>query len=381
MRIAVFSHSAGLGGAERSMLELVAALTGRGHDVVVYLPSDGPLAELAAAADSPPSVRYCASHRWLSPRGRGPAGVIRLIQCLLDLPRTLWALHRCSPDVVVSNTSVTPTPLLAATVLGLPRVVVVREAIATNPVMASALPVTLVVRALHAWSDVVVAVSQFVAEQVRADHVVLEDVRPLAPRTRVRGNGRLRTAVLGAVTRDKGQLDAVRAVAHAVSQGTDVELALYGAGAGRDVSAVLGEVAANGLVDRVVHHGETDDVASVLARTDLLLVPSLNEGFGRVTVEALHAGVPVLGYRSGGTVEAMALGGGLLVEPHATALGEAMTELARDAEVLADLGARAAAAGAEWARVRSTDHLADLVLATGRGPRRPAPVLTGERDE
>jgi glycosyltransferase involved in cell wall biosynthesis len=50
------------------------------------------------------------------------------------------------------------------------------------------------------------------------------------------------------------------------------------------------------LAERVVWHGEVDaaTLASHLAAADLLVLPSLHEGYGMVVAEALAAGVPVL---------------------------------------------------------------------------------------
>jgi glycosyltransferase involved in cell wall biosynthesis len=41
----------------------------------------------------------------------------------------------------------------------------------------------------------------------------------------------------------------------------------------------------------------------VMKQCDLLLMCSRNEAFGLVTLEAMQAGIPVIGTRSGGTVE------------------------------------------------------------------------------
>jgi glycosyltransferase involved in cell wall biosynthesis len=49
--------------------------------------------------------------------------------------------------------------------------------------------------------------------------------------------------------------------------------------------------------------GWRDDVPSVLAGLDLLVVPSKDEGLGRVVSEAFSAGVPVVAFASGGIPE------------------------------------------------------------------------------
>jgi glycosyltransferase involved in cell wall biosynthesis len=49
--------------------------------------------------------------------------------------------------------------------------------------------------------------------------------------------------------------------------------------------------------------GWRDDIASVLADFDLLVVPSKDEGMPRVVLEAFSAGVPVVAFATGGIPE------------------------------------------------------------------------------
>ena len=56
--------------------------------------------------------------------------------------------------------------------------------------------------------------------------------------------------------------------------------------------------------ERVTWHGTLSrcQVANVLARTEMLVHPSLQESFGLVVAEAMHLGVPVIGGRSSGAI-------------------------------------------------------------------------------
>ena len=58
-----------------------------------------------------------------------------------------------------------------------------------------------------------------------------------------------------------------------------------------------------GLQNKVVFHGFEKRVDVIYGEMDILLMCSHCEGFGRVTVEAMQRGIPVLGYNSGGTTE------------------------------------------------------------------------------
>jgi glycosyltransferase involved in cell wall biosynthesis len=70
-------------------------------------------------------------------------------------------------------------------------------------------------------------------------------------------------------------------------------------------------------IESLVHFtGSRDDVPDMMKSMDVLVVPSLNEGFGRVIIEANAVGVPVVGADAAGIPEVIEHGRtGLLVPP------------------------------------------------------------------
>jgi N-acetyl-alpha-D-glucosaminyl L-malate synthase BshA len=76
---------------------------------------------------------------------------------------------------------------------------------------------------------------------------------------------------------------------------------LVGDGPGR---ADAGRQAAeSGLGDEVVFLGEQEDPVALLSVSDLFLLPSIQESFGRAALEAMACGVPVVASRVGGLPE------------------------------------------------------------------------------
>jgi glycosyltransferase involved in cell wall biosynthesis len=63
--------------------------------------------------------------------------------------------------------------------------------------------------------------------------------------------------------------------------------------------------AALGLPDRVLFLGKQNSVAELLSCADLFLLPSENEAFGLVALEAMACGVPVISTAVGGLAEVM----------------------------------------------------------------------------
>jgi len=61
--------------------------------------------------------------------------------------------------------------------------------------------------------------------------------------------------------------------------------------------------------------GEREDVPNVLAASDLTLVPSWEEPFGRIVVESMAMEVPVLATSRGGPAQILRGGGGFTLPP------------------------------------------------------------------
>jgi len=87
-----------------------------------------------------------------------------------------------------------------------------------------------------------------------------------------------------------------------------------------------------GIALRVVFLGAREDVHECLAALDLFVLPSLHEGMGRVLLEAMAVGCPVVATRVGGIPDIVEDGTtGLLVPPRdERALAEAILTLLRD---------------------------------------------------
>jgi len=103
-------------------------------------------------------------------------------------------------------------------------------------------------------------------------------------------------------------------------------------GDGGDRSALEQEARSLGLTGRVEFMGAVSDSAHFYRRLDLFVLPSLDEAFGLVLLEAMAAGLPVVGTRVGGVPEILEDGSqGLLVAPaDSQALAGAIRELCSD---------------------------------------------------
>ena len=131
----------------------------------------------------------------------------------------------------------------------------------------------------------------------------------------------------------KGVTYLINAMARVVEQHPESILVLVGKGddKGEEEIKLKEQVKRAGLVDKVLFLGWRPDVEEIMGCFDIFVLPSLNEGMGRVLVEAMAAGLPIVASRVGGIPDLVKDGhNGLLVPPaDAIALEKAMARFAR----------------------------------------------------
>jgi glycosyltransferase involved in cell wall biosynthesis len=106
-------------------------------------------------------------------------------------------------------------------------------------------------------------------------------------------------AIIGRLEPVKGHAHLIEAIGRLSAEG-ERRVRLLVVGEGRDRAALEGQAAALGLAGRVHFAGFRQDVTALLARTDLLAMPSLTEGLPYTALEAGRQGVPLLLSRVGG---------------------------------------------------------------------------------
>jgi glycosyltransferase involved in cell wall biosynthesis len=147
-------------------------------------------------------------------------------------------------------------------------------------------------------------------------------------------------------------------------------------GDGPDRTALEAQATRLGVGGRVLFAGSVDGAAGglleYLAAADVCVAPSRNEGMGRVLVEAMALGLPVVGTAVGGIPDVVGPdeGGRLIPAEDPTALAGALIELGHDARLRQKLGeaarARAERFSTTVADARLIDLYADLVRTRWR---------------
>jgi glycosyltransferase involved in cell wall biosynthesis len=152
----------------------------------------------------------------------------------------------------------------------------------------------------------------------------------------------------------------------AAADTSDVRLVVLGDGSERDRLSSLSHRL--GIDDRVRFVGATDHVADYLRASDCFLLPSEGEGLSNALIEAMCCGLPSIAMAGAGGVQELLSGGRGLALPVGSvhAWSEAMTRLARDPGLRAQLGD--AAARFTQARL-SMDSVADRMVEVYRALR------------
>jgi glycosyltransferase involved in cell wall biosynthesis len=166
----------------------------------------------------------------------------------------------------------------------------------------------------------------------------IEHVQPADLRTKF--NLPLQTFIVvsaGRFSREKGQIDLVRAAESALVGCANLRFILFGDGP--DLESIRKEIEKLGLADRILCPGFEKNVLSHIMGSNLLVNPSLSEGLPNVVLEAMALNVPVVATNVGGVPEIIEDGiNGLLVPPrNHTSMCRAILEVVNNRKLAVEL--------------------------------------------
>jgi glycosyltransferase involved in cell wall biosynthesis len=332
-RVLLANHTGEIAGAERSLLDLLDGLDGNVEATVAC-----PRGELfdALASRGRPALEIPGTSVSFRPH------LIHTTRGLGEMAHTGLRLRRLARElgapVIHANTERAGLCAALAGMAGGPAVVVhARAPFPDNRLGA------ITARGLVRGADAIVANSAYTAEQFRGRGrgVPVEvvhnpvDCAHFDPAAIDRSAARAAIgiesdeepvlAVVGYLAPIKRQEDAIRILALVREEHPRACLVLAGATRFRGPGARDDTVGyADGLRDlakslgleSAVHFvGEREDVREVFGAADLLLVPSLREGFGRVALEGMAMGLPAIATSVGGTAEILRDGVDGLLRP------------------------------------------------------------------
>ncbi len=259
-------------------------------------------------------------------------------------------------DLIHTNTICTPEGGAAARNLGLPHVWHLRELV--GPGRPFRLPVEgdRLGRHLAKQCSFLVANSNVTADIVRGwlPDGLLQivpngiDISQFAVRQTTPPGKQLVAAMVGSISSNWKKHPLFVDAASQVDPSLDIEFRIYGHDPSQGgtvagnayADALHAQIDRLGLRNRFAFPGFMSNPADIMSQIDILVHQADDESFGRVIVEAMAAGIPVVGVRGGGVGEIVIHNEtGLLGPPNdATALAKGIDILARDADLRHRMG-------------------------------------------
>lgn len=339
-------------------------------DVVAVVPQKGDVAERCVEDGFQTEIAWTpwwAFGKWWRFARIDPHAVIGWLPyatiLLPGIVQALVLLSRSRPTMVLSNTMTIPSHAIAAKILGIPHYWIVREFGRDDHRLWFLFGYRRSIRLVGWLSESVICNSRAVAramltlDPTMKTHVLYPVVdTPLGTPPQRHSGESLRVVLVGYLSQSKGQHLAIEAVAVARQAGVDIELTLIGSGSHKPFRKLARRL---GVEDLVTIHGPTRDLGRYWSAAHVGLMCSQCEAFGRVTVEAMRAGLPVCGTDSGGTAEIIDHGVNGLLSPaaDANALAANLMTLESDEDLRRQLACGAVESAQRFGRDRHDDDL------------------------
>jgi glycosyltransferase involved in cell wall biosynthesis len=316
VRICFVSHGSGRGGAEEVLLETLECLKEHDVDCRVLMPGDRGLGEDLRHLGIP--YRSLPYWCWMGHKSIWERMQVAARNILLSVPACV-ELRKWNPDIIYSNTMTTCFGAILASILRRPHVWHLHELGYEDHGLLFDFGPTLSYKVINSASALI-AVSKVTADSfaryvdrekitVIAQSVHRTSYWPSGEATQADGETvpstrhKLRCVIVGRLSEGKRQEDAILAMAELKQMGIDVELLIIGRSNSGYAEKLQCLVQNHELEDRVSVIGGVRDRLPFVRSADIVLMCSRCEAFGRVTVEGMLAGKPVIAADTGANPE------------------------------------------------------------------------------
>ncbi len=314
------SHSSELSGAERSMVDLFDHWS-KQNLVEPHFIIRSPVKNLAKELRKH-GWGYTAIHytNWSQ---RNPSSRAEdMYRNAIFNTKAVFAIEKIiqelKPDLVMTNTIVSPWAALAAYFQRAPHIWFVREYGDIDHKHVFELGREKMLQDINTLSSLVVTNSKILSKHIQP-HIDKDKITPLytpfdlaalrqkgeqLAKNPFKNKDSLKLVITGKITPTKGQSEIAEAIARLIKMGHDTELCVIGTPKEPNDDAPLKNIIkANGLGDKVHLVGEQSNPIAILKYADIGIMASKQEAFGRVTFEYMAIGLPVVGANSGATPE------------------------------------------------------------------------------
>ena len=316
LNVIFVSHLAGLGGAERSLLELVDEwMTDHWTLATVLCPADGPLTKSLIAIGAAVVI---APFDWWCHTGKVAADAnSRMARSANTIVQCLPLFQDIDPDFVWTQSIVVPWGAVLAALLRKPHIWSICEWGERDHRLNFYIPFLEVLKIVDVSSDFIFTVSPAIIRELlpqvdsgRIDFIyphirvpVGKDLNPDDVAWKLTGVTRI--AAFGTLQSGKGQEDLIRAVGELASRGRRIELVL----AGNAVKSYRNRLQLLAkklrISNQVVFAGFIDDPYPTMATADIVVSCARQEAFGLNLVEAMLLERAIVYAGAGGPLDYM----------------------------------------------------------------------------
>jgi len=319
LKLMYLANSPHIGGGNRSLLRMVQKVKGDGHDVFILVPGEGKLVELLTKEN----IKYIIFNHRVSNK-------FSKIDFIRKLFKYIKIFYSYSPDIIhVNDLFCYSIASIAARILNIPLCCHMRYSVEQNSVnyYLKALPDVIIFNS-HYMKELFLEKNPYFSLSVKKEVIYnffdpndyyCPNIRNTI-RNQWSADAYFLVGVIGNLSPQKGHNTFLRMAKEVLKISRNFRFVIIG----EDLDPTnCNELYIKSLIKElnieefVIWLGFKDNIGEVLSALDTLVVPSTYEPFGRVAVEGLLAGLPVVASRIGGLVEILeGAPCGFLVEPN-----------------------------------------------------------------
>jgi len=311
-KILIFSHSSSLGGAERSMVDMIDILASKGFQVFAVLPNRGPIEKILRGKSIPFII---IKYSWWVTNTK--ITTEQYLDSMHNLVSALPKFVKFAPTCIITNTAVIPWGALTAQFLNIPHIWSVREFVEKDHGLLPDITFPELAKIIYLSSEKIWFVSKAVRSEfekyisgdkseiiyslvsVSKDLIEEEIVSPY------KFEKSFKLIMSSNINPGKGQGQAVKAVKLLIDNGRDVELLILGhkKGESREYYKKVAGLIGKKYKDRIHILPFKQNPYPFILKSDVVLVCSKSEAFSRILIESGLLGKTFVASNAGANLE------------------------------------------------------------------------------
>lgn len=316
MKVLFITHCVNMGGGNFSLLQLMKELSAPPYDIepILLAPLDSPKNISSIIREAKANGIKCISTRFYQFKWETKSllNYLRYFTNIFNYRRILRQVNRVKPDLIHSNSSVIDIGGFLASKLGIKHVWHLREFgdwdFDMKPLFGS-----LQERLVYKKSD------QFIAISKSVKHRFLPFIKPASKITVIYNglpinkskkynyqtteDGMVKFCISGSLNPAKGQMDVLKAIDRLVNEDGIRNIHLYVLGEGPDRDKLEEFCRDYHISSFVTFTGWIKEVEKYYSQSQVGLMLSTNEAFGRVTIDYMREGMAIIASNSGANPE------------------------------------------------------------------------------